>query len=492
MTGTPGTYLEMVPSGTKPNSWVRPSILWRSRNDKLMFLEDPTAATRAAWVAAQLKGSPPAEGLRITGHEKKDEIAFVLAGDTGEGDGSQMAVVPGLLRVGQDTDFMVICSDVIYPTGDANDYLDKFYAPYRQYPGPIYGMPGNHDWYDQLAGFMFHFCNQDQLPKMKEPKTLRHRLSKRLWRKGAPADPAIRDAGRALRPADRRFPSQPGPYWVLDTGPVRLVAIDTGIQGVLDDEQGDWLEEVSGSDDRPKILLTGSPLFVNGERRPCHIGDKARDRTVLKIVRNHDCNYVAVIGGDIHNYQRYPIRRSDGETLQCIVSGGGGAFMHATYKIDKIDDCEDMRDEGLTETDVHLYPARGWSLAELSWALARRRRLASLRLTPKEASVMVSDHLKLDPVVPVEDSVKRRVRTEARFKAIREIFLESRLPGPGRLFQRFVSEFLDSDNPPMFKNFLRVDASSDQVRIRCFRATGFLEDEQHPVEEEEVVIPIGR
>ena len=53
---------------------------------------------------------------------------------------------------------MVICSDVVYPDGDVNEYLNKFFRPYKDYTKPIYALPGNHDWYDGLNGFMIHFC----------------------------------------------------------------------------------------------------------------------------------------------------------------------------------------------------------------------------------------------------------------------------------------------------------------------------------------------
>ncbi len=122
---------------------------------------------------------------------------------------------------------------------------------------------------------------------------------------------------------------QPGPYWAIDAGPVRIVGIDTGLLGTLDAEQGAWLREVS-RDPRPKILVTGSPLYVDGARHPCPIEDGG---TVDDIVRDPAHRYVAAIGGDIHNYQRYPVRLDDGRTLQYVVAGGGGAFTHATHTI---------------------------------------------------------------------------------------------------------------------------------------------------------------
>jgi hypothetical protein len=44
----------------------------------------------------------------------------------------------------------------------------------------------------------------------------------------------------------------------------------------------------------------------------------------------------------------------------------------------------------------------------------------------------------------------------------------------------------------MFKSFLRLDASAGELRIRCFQATGWLEDELSPPVEDEVSIPLRR
>ena len=69
-----------------------------------------------------------------------------------------------------DPGFVMIASDVIYPAGDVDDYVDGVYRPYRspdphfRVDAPLLGLPGNHDWYDGLAGFMYHFADRDRLP----------------------------------------------------------------------------------------------------------------------------------------------------------------------------------------------------------------------------------------------------------------------------------------------------------------------------------------
>jgi hypothetical protein len=63
------------------------------------------------------------------------------------------------------------------------------------------------------------------------------------------------------------------------------------------------------------------------------------------------------------------------------------------------------------------------------------------------------------------------------------------LPGSGRnLYHHYFSEFFDWNEPPLFKNFLRIDASGSEVRIRCFAATGCAEHEENPPPEDEIKI----
>jgi hypothetical protein len=423
----------------------------------------------------------------------------MLLGDPGEGDGSQMAVVPGLLAMSQGADFSVICSDVIYPAGEAADYSAKFYAPYKSLPGPIYAIPGNHDWYDRLVGFMTHFCDAHAAPPaaVGQAEGLVGLLTHFLWRK----EKAIRidtvTRGEDSRPRDPRYPSQRGPYWTLDAGRLRVVGIDTGITGGLDAPQGEWLRRVSAErPDAAKILLTGKPLLVDGKYHAGKIAGSSL--TVDQIVRTREHGYVAAIGGDIHNYQRYPVRLSDGRRLQYIVAGGSGAFMHATHKIPNIDGPVGLaallqKDMGepvtLTELETHFLPPRAWSLYWYARLLGPGHR-QFLGLSYPEAGALIGEELGLEPLDPSASELREQYRREGlppRLRAVRTL-LYRRLPAPGKLFQRYLSEILDRNDPPMAKSFLRIDASESQLQIRCFRATGWRADEVEPPLEDQVTI----
>jgi hypothetical protein len=278
-------------------------------------------------------------------------------------------------------------------------------------------------------------------------------LAKKLWRqttRPSDEDIATMRADRS-RPAQFCDPAQPGPYWAIDAGPVRLVGIDTGIAGTLDAEQAQWLRRVSLGSDRPKILITGKPLIVNGE----WISEQRR-ATIAELVADPAANYVTVIGGDTHNYQRYPVDHG-GRTIQYVVSGGGGAYTHATHQIPRV--------ELIDEDDFKCYPLRSDSLAKFSQLYDAKFAGGKGRLTlsSAEAATYLSELLRLDPTREQRVPLSRRTKIAAKLLQ----------PAPAkRGFHRFASEYFDWNDPPFFKSFLRVDVTDDGLTVRCFGVTG--------------------
>ncbi|MFI8192290.1 metallophosphoesterase family protein [Streptomyces sp. NPDC085946] len=482
----PGAYRRLLPPASAKISWLDPRLLWAARNGVLAsWLGDPTGRTRGRWVARQEAAGAPAD--KVIRRTDPDRFSFLVIGDPGEGDDPQYAVVPGLLTAGGDTSFAVIASDVIYPVGSADDYGPKFFRPYRDYPAPVYAVPGNHDWYEDLGGFMRVFCDDaPPLPPGPAPRPLtRAWLRSLLWHRPDPADGRHLSEARKLRSAPAQQAVQPGPYWAIDAGPVRIVGIDTGLLGTVDAEQGAWLREVSRGP-RPKILITGSPLYVDGRHEPCPVEGGG---TVDDIVRDPAHRYIAAIGGDIHNYQRYPVTLADGRVLQYVVAGGGGAFTHATHTIPRV------AVAGVTERDFRCYPLRGDSLAFYSRLYGRRLRMPRFfTLTEAEATAVIAERLGIPPTrapgAPVR--VTRRVRLVAgllgtarrpdrarRFRLpVRKVYTQVFSPGSATY------------SPPFFKCFLRLDVSPEAVRLRCHAATGNRAQEIAPPVEDEVTIPL--
>ncbi|MFJ6293704.1 metallophosphoesterase family protein [Streptomyces griseoviridis] len=484
-TAEPGDYQRLLPPRVEKISWFAPRTLWAARNGVLASLfGDPTGRTRARWVAQREAAGAPAD--KVIRHEVPDRFSFMVIGDTGEGGDSQYAVVPGFLDVSRGTEFAVIASDVIYPVGSADDYDTKFFRPYQDYRAPLYAIPGNHDWYEDLGAFMRVFCD-DTPPLGPEPAPrppTRAWLRSLLWHRPRQDDGQHLDAARKLRSDDAQRTVQPGPYWAIDAGPVRLVGIDTGLLGTLDAAQGAWLREVSKGP-RPKILITGSPLYVDGEHHPCPIDGGG---TVDDIVRDPDHHYVAAIGGDIHNYQRYPVD-VDGRTVQYVVSGGGGAFMHATHTIPHVDVA------GVTEREFRCYPLRGDSLAFYARLYGHRLRMPRFfALTEAEATAVVAERLGITPTRAPGGPVRvtRRMRLVASLLGAggrRDRAARFRLP-VRKIYTQLFSPGSVTYRPPFFKSFLRLDVTPEAVTLRCHAATGNRAQEVRPPVEDEITIPL--
>jgi hypothetical protein len=472
-----------MPSHVGKLSWLNPATLWKARNGPLASLfGDPTGTDRERWVQEQVARGEATEDLVIE-RDDPDEFSFVLIADTGEGDGSQYAVVPGLLKAGAGTRYAVLSSDVLYPVGSANEYGTKFFRPYRDYDAPIYAVPGNHDWYDGLTGFMRVFCRAPALPPGARPRPLSPAWWRGLlWRPSETPDDARLDEARQMRAAPSQAASQPGPYWAMDSGPIRIIGIDTGLLGDIDQAQGEWLRRVARGP-RPKILVTGSPLLVDGEHHPCAIGGGG---TVDEIVRDPSHHFVAAIGGDIHNYQHYPVN-VDGRRIEYVVSGGGGAFMHATHTIPKV------AVGGVTEDRFRCYPMRGDSLAFYSRLYGRRLRMRRLfDLTPDQASAVIAHRLGVKPVRSGDTAVTLRARFVATVLGVaRSPHHKARIRLPvRRVLTRVLSPGSATYSPPFFKSFLRLDVSPTAIRVRCFAATGLRAQELDPPVEDDFTITL--
>ncbi|HZG90018.1 MAG TPA: hypothetical protein VEZ42_07365, partial [Pseudonocardia sp.] len=473
--------------GRRRFSWLRPGPLIASRNDWLVrVIGDPTDAQRAEWLrrldrwAAEAGVAPPPRDRLVTRFADRDRISVALLGDPGEGDASQYVVVPVLERVAGDTDLAVLCSDVIYPAGGITEYADRFYRAYADYPGPIYALPGNHDWYDGLTGFMTTFC--DAPPDAGAPSFTvsgpwwKRLLRAVLWRR-APLGTAEDLADmRWYRDAEPQQAGQPGPYCAIDAGPVRLVLIDTGIDGHIDVEQADWLRRVSAGD-RPKILFTGRPLYTYAElqRSPIRAADGTELGDVNEIVTDPAHHYIAAIGGDDHNYQRYPVRLRDGRTVQYVVAGGSGAYLSATHQIPNVDRLQ----PAVHEENFRCYPLRGDSLAHFSRRYDKVLRFGTggLVISPEDATAIMAERIGITRPRSGPAAVDER----ARRAADRVFPLPARGSAPAH---NWMSLLFDSDSPPLFKSFLRLDATAGEVVLSCWAATGCAEHERHPVLED--------
>ena len=432
-------------------------------------VRDPTDAARQEWLRrldeyARADGGPsPASDRLVRRFAGRDRTSVAVLGAPGAGSAAQYAVAPVLLAAAGATDLAVACGDVAAPAGGMPSYEERLLAPYADYPGPIYGVPGPGDWHDGLVGFLTTFCDLPPgvpAPLPAEPGPAWARMVRRLlWRRSAPV--TVRELARARthRDLDGQWAVQPGPYCAIDAGPVRLVLVDTGLDGHVDRAQAAWLRAVSAGD-RPKILLAARSIFAGARlnRIPIEGGGD-----VNEIVSDPAYGYVAAIGTTGHDYERYPVLLRDGRTIQYVVAGASGAPLSATHRIPNVDRLA----PAVTEDAFRCYPLRGDSLARFS---ARHRGLlglGSLAIGPDDATTIMAERIGNSaprPSTPGDDVSARARRSAGQVYP---------LPARGRaLSGEPPPALVEPRRPPLFRSVLRIDATADEIVLSCFAATG--------------------
>jgi hypothetical protein len=316
-----------------------------------------------------------------------------------------------------------------------------------------------------------------------------------FWRKPAPPDEVARDA-RDARRREVPQPTQSGPYFALDAGPVLVIGLDVGIRGSLDREQTAWFRATARSDPRPKLVVGGKTIWFEGRYEPPALEEGG---TVDDLVRDPEHRVVAYLSGEVHNYQRYPVAAPGGRTIQYVVCGGGGAFTQGTHIVPPIDAPNPT--SGLPrvrEEDVEMYPRRGDSLSFFSELYAAK--LTELSRHPLGRSLgqlLVRRGLPRPEELCIRPAAAERIVSEwtgipPEREAVEPTKAERRAANvvrwlPSGHFSELYYPFWDWDRPPFFKSFVRVDATPEAITLRCFAATGCGEHEVDPPLEDEAM-----
>jgi calcineurin-like phosphoesterase family protein len=141
-------------------------------------------------------------------------IVFHALGDSGASNsrkyGNEINVADQLTTDAHTADpadrpaFLFHLGDVVYDFGESRFYYDQFYHPFRNYPAPIFAIPGNHDSFivpgtaagsEPLTIFSRNFCSEK---------------------------PMITPEAASLH---RTAMTQPGVYFTLDAPFVRVIAL---------------------------------------------------------------------------------------------------------------------------------------------------------------------------------------------------------------------------------------------------------------------------
>ena len=252
------------------------------------------------------------------------DFSFVVIGDTGEGDASQHVFRDQLLTVANSPDvrFVVVSSDVVYPSGAMRDYEAKFWLPFKGVTRPVYAIPGNHDWYDALEGFDATFLQAD---------AARASIRARVEVRSAPDQHDRRtDRGliqeAALLRGQYRVPTgfQRAPFFEVQTADFALLAIDTGVMRKIDAEQERWLEgALARAAGKTIMAVVGHPFFAGGHDVTLGDDEFARlKRTLL------DRGVTIVMAGDTHDLEYYAERRGAGS---CTTSSTAAAARTSSF-----------------------------------------------------------------------------------------------------------------------------------------------------------------
>lgn len=256
-----------------------------------------------------------------------EPFSFVVIGDTGEGDASQQVLKDSLLRAANQDDvrFVVLSSDVVYPTGAMKDYESRFWLPFKGVTKPIYAIPGNHDWYDALEGFVATFFDRE---------SARLAMRARIAADGglsSTTDARIEEFVDRAAFLRRQYGVQTGaqtaPFFQIQTPAFALLAIDTGVLRGVDPEQLKWLRAALEAS-RGKLIMAilGHPFFAGGH--DVSVGDD--EFTVVRdLLRAHGVRIV--MAGDTHDLEYYEELQQNGEgapiAVHHWVNGGGGAYL---------------------------------------------------------------------------------------------------------------------------------------------------------------------
>jgi calcineurin-like phosphoesterase family protein len=249
------------------------------------------------------------------------EIRFHALGDTGVNTAHEAQLVAEEMATdfnpsagGLNPAFLFHLGDVIYGNDKASHYGERFYSPYKHYPGKILAIPGNHDGEvktqaddPSLSAFSDNFC-------------------------AAKAVVPPQAAGSGIY---RETMTQPGVYWFLDAPFVQIIGLYSNLlespgylqaiaNGKPDTSQLDWLARTLASIAKAKqkkalVIATHHPPYSQSG----HAGSVEMNQSIDDACAKTGVWPDLVLSAHAHNYQRYT-RRIGGKQIIYIVVGTGG------------------------------------------------------------------------------------------------------------------------------------------------------------------------
>jgi hypothetical protein len=216
--------------------------------------------------------------------------------------------------------FFYHLGDVVYFFGQETYYPEQFYEPYRNYPGPIFAIPGNHD------GFMFEG----------EPAGYSCEAFVNNFCTPAPV--------QAAPGFDRTTLTEPGVYFTLDAPFVRIIGLYsnagetagslgnstigtdqlTFLTSELTRYASDRKADKNNKNPQALVIAVHHPPFTGSSQ---HMPSAAMLKTMDTCCTQAGVWPDMVLSGHSHVYERYTrIMKSDGRQIPYVVSGNGGYY----------------------------------------------------------------------------------------------------------------------------------------------------------------------
>ncbi|MET1057506.1 MAG: metallophosphoesterase [Pedobacter sp.] len=245
-----------------------------------------------------------------------DKMSFQVVGDTGglKSPAFQRLIAEQMGKqylqpANQDEkpSFLYHVGDIVYHFGEADQYEKQFFTPYKDYPLPIFAIPGNHDSdvnamnpvpYKSLAPFSSVFCGTEPRPVPFGTDT------------------------------SRKSGMQPHVYWTLQTPVANIIGLATNVPkyGVVTDEQKQWfVEELKNAaaehQERAIIVaLHHAPYSADFN----HSSSLPMITFLENAFEEAGVQPDLVMSGHVHNYQRFSKSYEGGKITPFIVCGAGG------------------------------------------------------------------------------------------------------------------------------------------------------------------------
>lgn len=226
-------------------------------------------------------------------------VRFLVLGDYGAGNTTQIDVLDALLEYRETADLLVTLGDNAYSSGTYAQWEQNVFAPYQHLLTrlPFFPTLGNHEYYTDDG------------------------------------EPALRNL---FMPENADVVEDVERYWSTDWGPLHLVGLDSEdpLDRITDDVKGDderdWLEDDLAKNDRPwTIAAYHRPMRSNTVGRT---GDSQVREFLVPTLEEYEVPLV--LQGHDHNYARF-VAMHDGQPLDAnvggttyVVAGGGGAGLY--------------------------------------------------------------------------------------------------------------------------------------------------------------------